>query len=59
MLGLTSEGNGADTGSVNVNIIVDGTKVTLDFGTEWGFWANIEGAGYIGVVAPGIKAEKN
>ena len=59
LLGLTSEGNGADTGSVNVNIIVDGTKVTLDFGTEWGFWANIEGAGYIGVVAPGIKAEKN
>ena len=59
LLGLTSEGDGADTGSVNVNIIVDGTKVTLDFGTEWGFWANIEGAGYIGVVSPGITAEKN
>ena len=59
LLGLTSEGNGADTGSVDVAIIVEGSKVTLDFGTEWGFWANIEGAGYIGVVAPGIKAEKN
>ena len=59
LLGLTAEGNGSDTGSVDVKIIVDGANVTLDFGTEWGFWANIEGAGYIGVVAPGITAVKN
>lgn len=59
LMGLTSEGNGYDTGSVDVKIVVDGANVSLDFGTEWGFWANIEGAGYIGVVAPGIKAVKN
>lgn len=59
LLGLTPEGNGYDTGSVDVKIIVEGDKVSLDFGEEWGFWANIEGAGYIGVVAPGITAVKN
>ena len=59
LLGLTAEGEGADTGSVDVKILVDGAKVTLDFGTEWGFWANIEGAGYIGLVSPGITAVKN
>ena len=59
LLGLTSEGNGADTGSVDVNIVVDGANVTLDFGKEWGFWANIDGAGYIGLVAPGMTAVKN
>ena len=59
LLGLTAEGNGADTGSVDVKIVVDGSNVTLDFGKEWGFWANIDGAGYIGVVAPGITAVKN
>ena len=42
-----------------LKIVVDGNNVTLDFGTEWGFWANIDGAGYIGVVSPGIKAVKN
>lgn len=59
LLGLTAEGDGSDTGSVDVKILMDGDKVTLDFGTEWGFWANIEGAGYIGLVAPGITAVKN
>ena len=59
LLGLTSEGKGSDSGSLEASILVDGSKVTIDFGTEWGFWANIEGAGYIGVVAPGITAEKN
>lgn len=59
LLGLTAEGNGFDTGSVDVKIIVDGANVTLDFGKEWGFWANIDGVGYIGVVAPGITAVKN
>lgn len=59
LMGLTSEGKGYDTGSVDVKIIQENGKVTLDFGTEWGFWANIEGAGYIGVVAPGLTAVKN
>ena len=59
LLGLSAEGNGYDTGSVDVKIVVDGNNVTLDFGTEWGFWANIDGAGYIGVVSPGINAVKN
>lgn len=59
LLGLTSGGNGYDTGSVDVKIIQENGKVTLDFGTEWGFWANIDGAGYIGVVAPGLTAVKN
>ena len=59
LLGLTAEGNGYDTGSVDVKIVVDGANVTLDFGKEWGFWANIEGAGYIGLVSPGITAVKN
>ena len=59
LLGLTAEGNGADTGSVDVKIVVDGSNVTLDFGKEWGFWANIEGAGWIGLVAPGMTAVKN
>lgn len=59
LLGLTAEGNGYDTGSVDVKIVVDGNNVTLDFGKEWGFWANIDGAGYIGLVSPGITAVKN
>ncbi|MBE6240236.1 MAG: hypothetical protein E7115_01890 [Bacteroidales bacterium] len=59
LLGLTAEGNGADTGSVDVKIVVDGSNVTLDFGKEWGFWANIDGAGWIGLVAPGMTAVKN
>ena len=59
LLGLTAEGDGSDTGSVDVKILMDGDKVTLDFGTEWGFWANIKDVGYIGLVAPGITAVKN
>lgn len=51
--------NGYDTGSVDVKIVVDGTKVSLDFGTEWGFWVWIEGAGNLNIVNPGITAEKN
>ena len=51
--------NGYDTGSVDVKIIIDGAKVTLDFGTEWGFWVWIEGAGNLNIVKPGITAVKN
>lgn len=48
-----------DTGSVDVAIVQDGDKVTLDFGTEWGFWAKIKDAGDLNVIYPGIKAVKN
>lgn len=58
LLGFDGEG-GYDTGSVDVQIIVDGEKVTLDFGTEWGFWVWIENAGNLNIVSPGITAEKN
>lgn len=50
---------GHDTGSVDVAIVQDGDKVTLDFGTEWGFWVKIKDAGDLNVIYPGIKAVKN
>ena len=58
LLGFDGSG-GYDTGSVDVKIVVDGAKVTLDFGTEWGFWVWIENAGNLNIVNPGITAEKN
>lgn len=51
--------SGYDTGSVDAKIIIDGAKVTIDFGTEWGFWVWIEGAGNLNIVNPGITAVKN
>lgn len=50
---------GYDSGSVDVKIVTDGDKVTLDFGTEWGVWAYIEDAGNLNIVKPGITAVKN
>lgn len=50
--------NGYETGSVDVAIVRDGDKVSLDFGTEWGVWVVIEGAGNLNIVSPGIKAVK-
>lgn len=58
LLGFDGE-YGHDTGSVDVAIVQDGDKVTLDFGTEWGFWAKIKDAGDLNVIYPGIKAVKN
>ncbi len=58
LLGFDGE-NGYDSGSVDVAITRDGDAVTLDFGTEWGFWAYIKGAGNLNIVNPGIKAVKN
>ena len=58
LLGFDGE-NGLDTGSVDAKIIVDGAKVTIDFGTEYGFWVWIEGAGNLNIVNPGITAVKN
>ena len=57
LLGFNGE-RGYDTGSVDVAITRDGDKVSLDFGTEWGFWVVIEGAGNLNIVNPGIKAVK-
>jgi hypothetical protein len=51
--------NGYDTGSVDAKIIIDGAKVTIDFGTEWGFWVWIEDVGNLNIVNPGITAVKN
>lgn len=58
LLGFDGE-YGHDTGSVDVAIVQDGDKVTLDFGTEWGFWVRIKDAGDLNVINPGIKAVKN
>lgn len=58
LLGFDGE-SGYDTGSVDVAITRDGDKVSLDFGTEWGFWILIEDAGTLNAVYPGIKAVKN
>lgn len=57
LLGFDGE-NGYETGSVDVAIVRDGDKVSLDFGNEWGFWVVIEGAGNLNIVSPGIKAVK-
>jgi hypothetical protein len=58
LLGFDGE-YGHDTGSVDVAIVQDGDKVSLDFGTEWGFWVKIKDAGDLNVIYPGIKAVKN
>ena len=58
LLGFDGQ-SGYDTGSVDVQIIMDGANVTLDFGTEWGFWVWIEDAGNLNIVKPGITAVKN
>ena len=57
LLGFDGEA-GYDTGSVDVAITRDGDKVSLDFGTEWGFWVLIKGAGNLNAIYPGIKAVK-
>lgn len=59
LLGLTADLYGYDSGSVDVAINVDGNNVTLDFGTEWGFWVQIKDTGNLGIVLPGITAVKN
>ena len=59
LLGLDAELYGHDTGSVDVAINVDGAKVSLDFGDEYGFWIQIKDTGNIGIVLPGITAVKN
>lgn len=59
LLGLDSDLDGYDSGSVDVTITVNGDNVTLDFGEEYGFWFNISGAGYIAIWLPGLSAVKN
>lgn len=48
------------TGSITVKILkdADGKITGLDFGTEYGFYALLEGLGYVGLVYPQITAVK-
>ncbi len=61
--GLTPDGYFAKSGSVDVKIITSGSRVSLDFGTEYGFvipaMSDGSPAGYYCIVWPGITAEKN
>ena len=61
LLGLDKDFYGHDTGSVDVAISTDGGNVSLDFGSEYGFWAMLKDTqgGNIGIVLPGIVAVKN
>lgn len=61
--GLTPDGYFAKSGSVDVKIIKSGSRVSLDFGKEYGFaipaMSAGSPAGYFCLVLPGITAEKN
>ncbi len=57
LLGFDGTG-GYDTGSVDVAIVVNGDKVTLDFGQQWGIWVWIKDAGNLNITKPGITAVK-
>lgn len=61
--GLTPDGYVATSGSVDVKIIKSGSRVSLDFGTEYGFaipaMSGSSPAGYYCLIWPGITAEKN
>lgn len=61
LLGLSSDLNGYDSGSLDIQIKNEGGSLVLDFGTQWGLWFYIEDAGSIGtyVAGPGITAVKN
>jgi hypothetical protein len=48
--------NGYDAGNIICTISNDGKN--LDFGTEFGFWFYIEGAGNLQIINAGITAEK-
>lgn len=60
LLGLDENLDGHDSGNMIITIVKDasGKIIGLDFGEEFGIWANIAGAGSIGIVLPGITAEK-
>ena len=57
LYGMTADGYCYDTGSVTATIDV-ADVVTIDFGEEWGFYAYIEDAGYIGYAYPEVIAVK-
>lgn len=59
LYGLNSDLDAYDSGSVDVKIITEGGKVTLDFGKEWGLWFYIKDAGGIGTYLPGLSAIKD
>jgi len=57
---LDNDDNVGKTGSITVKILkdADGKITGLDFGTEYGFYALLEGLGYVGLVYPQITAVK-
>lgn len=57
---LSLEDKVGKTGSLTVKIVkdADGNVKSLDFGTEYGFYALLEGLGYVGLVYPQIIATK-
>lgn len=59
LLGIDTELNDYDSGSLNVTVIVDGSIVRLDFGEEYGLWFYIDGAGSLAIWLPGLYAVKN
>ena len=61
LLGLTTEGNGYDSGNITVTILREeetNKVIGLDFGEEYGVWAYIEDAGTVGYAYPKITAVK-
>ncbi len=61
MLGLDNDFEGYDSGSMTVTILkdADGKVTGLDFGEDYGFWFQIEGAGNLSVILPGIMLTKD
>ena len=57
LLGFDGE-NGYDKGSLTATITF-GEKTTIDFGTQYGIWIYIDGAGNLQIINPGITGVKN
>lgn len=55
LIGLDGGLNGYDTGGMDVTILKDenGFVTGLDFGTEYGFWAMVNGVGNLAIWLPG------
>lgn len=59
LFGMDSEAYPVETGSIDVAISVEGSKVTLDFGDEYGLCFLLGNGGAVGAIYPGISAVKN
>lgn len=53
LLGLDADGNGYETGSMDVKIVNEGGQVSLVFPDEWGLFFYINDAGTLSYSAPG------